>query len=70
MFYEKNKPIRLLAAIKHYCLSLSSKFYSYSCQAPGALLGPGQGPGQGKGGFESDYSVCPHPFLRPVEDWV
>ena len=23
-----NKPIRLIVAIKHYCLSLSSKFYS------------------------------------------
>ena len=20
--------------------------------------------------FESDYSVCPRPFLRPVQDWV
>ena len=21
-------------------------------------------------GPESDYSVCPHPFLRSVQDWV
>ena len=25
---HRNKPIRLIVAIKHYCLSLSSKFYS------------------------------------------
>ena len=24
----------------------------------------------GGGGLESDYSVCPRPFLRPVQDWV
>ena len=23
----------------------------------------------GGGGLESDYSVCPRPFLRPVQDW-
>ena len=24
----------------------------------------------GGGGYKSDYSVCPRPSLRPVQDWV